>query len=184
MSVSERNRLEVFGRVKRGEMTVVSAAALMRAVVASGPPGVEAVQGVGRRCRAGAPVAGSVEQSAYERGIASADREAAPGALRGFWVRRCACEKLAEEALLVSPDTLVAIAEGARIVGSAASPTGKAPQTPGASLVPGIDGADGWQPPRLVRGSGGQMRADGGDRRRDQSHLCPLLRSRDDRGGV
>ncbi len=28
MSVSERNRLEVFGRVKRGEMTVVSAAAL------------------------------------------------------------------------------------------------------------------------------------------------------------
>ena len=102
-------------------MTVVSAAALCGLSLRQG----RQVWKPGSRswgCRAGAPVAGSVEQSAYERGIASADREAAPGSVTRILGPTLACEKLAEEALLVGPDTLVALLKRARIVGSAASP--------------------------------------------------------------
>ena len=107
MSVSERNRLEVFGRVKRGEMTVVSAAALCGLSLRQGRRVWKRFKELGD--------AGLVHRL---RGRLSNRRMSEE--LRQRIVKRhqeryadfgptLACEKLAEEALLVSPDTLVAL---------------------------------------------------------------------------
>ncbi len=120
MSVSERNRLEVFGRVKRGEMTVVSAAALCGLSLRQGRRVWKRFKELGD--------AGLVHRL---RGRLSNRRMSEE--LRQRIVKRhqeryadfgptLACEKLAEEELLVSPDTLVALLKerGLRGFGSVA----------------------------------------------------------------
>jgi helix-turn-helix protein len=107
MSVNERNRLEAFGRVKRGELTVVSAAGLCGLSLRQGRRVWKRFKELGD--------AGLVHRL---RGRASNRRMSEE--LRQRIVKRhqeryadfgptLACEKLAEELLLVSPDTLVAL---------------------------------------------------------------------------
>jgi hypothetical protein len=107
MSLIERNRLEAFGRVKRGEMTVVSAAALC---------GLSLRQG--RRVWKRFKELGDAGLVHGLRGRAGNRRLSED--LRQRIVKRhqeryadfgptLACQKLAEDELLLSPDTLVAL---------------------------------------------------------------------------
>ena len=62
-----------------------------------------------------------------------------------------ACEKLAEEGLVLSPDTLAALLKERGLWERRRRR--QASQASGASGVLGVDGADGWEPSRLVRGT-------------------------------
>lgn len=107
MSAKERVRLDAMSRVKRKELTVVEAAELM---------GVSLRQArrIRKRFRDGG------DQGLVHRLRGSVSNHRFPEALRDKIVRRhqaryrdfgptFACEKLAEEGLVLSPDTLVAI---------------------------------------------------------------------------
>ena len=107
MSLRERDRMEVMGRVKRGELTVVAASGLLGL-------SLRQTRRVWKRFKADG-AKGLVHRL---RGRASNGRF--PEELRARVLKRhqeryadfgptLACEKLAEEGLAISPDTLVAI---------------------------------------------------------------------------
>lgn len=107
MSLRERDRLEVMGRVKRGELTVVQASGLLALSLRQT-----------RRVWKSFKADGANGLVHRLRGRASNRRF--PEAVRARVLKRhqeryadfgptLACEKLAEEGLVVSPDTLVAI---------------------------------------------------------------------------
>ncbi len=111
MSATERDRLDAFGRVKRGEMTVVSAAELL---------GLSVRQA--RRAWKRFKACGAAGLAHGLRGRASNRRLAAEVAARAVKLRQelygdfgptLACEKLASEhGIAISPDTLTSLLKG------------------------------------------------------------------------
>jgi transposase len=111
MSATERDRLDAFGRVKRGEMTVVSAAELL---------GLSVRQA--RRAWKRFKACGAAGLAHGLRGRASNRRLAAEVAARAVKLHQelygdfgptLACEKLASEhGIAISPDTLTSLLKG------------------------------------------------------------------------
>jgi hypothetical protein len=107
MSIAERDRLDVLGRVKRGELTVVAASGLLglslrqarrvwKRFLAQGAKGlVHHLRGRSSNRRLA---------EAFRARVIKRHQECYPDFGPTF-----ACEKLAEEGLVLSPDTLVAI---------------------------------------------------------------------------
>jgi len=140
MSARERMRLDALSRVKRQELTVVEAAELMRV-------SLRQARRLWKRFKAGG-AGGLVHRL---RGRVSNRR--LPEEFRDQVVRRhqaryadfgptLACEKLAEEGLGVSPDTLTSILQERHLWRAAAQgwPSQEVPKASGAFWPDGADG--------------------------------------------
>jgi transposase len=182
MSQKERIRLEALNRVKRGELSVVAAAELMGL-------SVRQARRVYKRFKSQGD-GGLVHRL---RGRASNRRMSQD--LRQRIVKRhqerygdfgptLACEKLAEEGLLLSPNTLTALLKE-RGLWQRRRKRGRhrSRRQRRASLGSMIQMDGSHHDWFEGRGSTKQVRADGVDRRRDQPHLRPVLSGRDDRRG-
>src|SRR5207244_3513678 len=101
--------------------------------------------------RAGARVARAIEQSSDRRRRASADREAAPGAVCGFRSDAGVRETGGGRRRAVGESGHAGgVAQGARVVGEEASAR-PASQATRAAIVLRVDDSDGWIASRLVR---------------------------------
>ena len=152
MSRKERQRLEVFGRVRDGELTVVKAGELLGL-------SLRQARRVYRRFaeQGDAGLAHRLRGKASNRKLDAATREAVLGLCRGKYAGfgpTLGVRVPGEGGARVEPRHAGPAAAGGGAVGAAAQAE-PAPQPAGEAFVRGGVGADGRQPPRLVRAGGG-----------------------------